>query len=87
MATALVQATELAPVEAAQAIAEGMTMATYRYVELKSDKSGVAALTSVVLLTDPARAKAVADGAERGRVIAEAVCFARGSRSTPRRPT
>ena len=77
VATALIQATEVAPAEAAQAIAEGMTMAAYRYVELKSDKTGVPALANVVLLTDPARAKAVADGAERGRVIGEAVCFAR----------
>ena len=86
VATALIQATELAPVEAAQAIAEGMTMASYRYVELKSDKTGVPALASVVLLTDPARAKAVADGAERGRVIAEAVVLRPRPRERPARP-
>lgn len=83
IATAMIQATEVPPAAAAQAIAEGMVMATYRYVELKTDKSGVPALASVVLLTDPARAKAVADGAERGRAIGEAVCFARDLVNSP----
>ena len=52
--------------DVAQAIAEGFVLASYRYVAMKSDKSGVPDLERVVLLTDPARAKAVTDGAERG---------------------
>jgi leucyl aminopeptidase len=83
LATALIQASSGNPAEAAQAIAEGISMATYRYVDMKSDKSGRSALARVVLLTDPAKAKAVADGAERGAALAAAVRFARDLINTP----
>ena len=83
MATGLTQATDLPAADVAQAIAEGFVLASHRYVAMKSDKSGVPDLSRVVLLTDPARAKAVTDGAERGRVIGEAVNLARDLINTP----
>jgi leucyl aminopeptidase len=83
MATGLTQATDLAPAEVGQAIAEGFVLASHRYVAMKSDKSGVPDLERVVLLTDPARAKAVATGAERGRLLGEAVNLARDLINTP----
>ncbi len=83
LATALTQATELPAAEAAQVIAEGIVLASYRYVAMKSDPSDVPALERVVLLTDPGRVKAVADGAERGRLLADAVNFGRDLVNTP----
>jgi leucyl aminopeptidase len=83
LATGLTQATDLPPAAAAQAIAEGVVLAAYRYVALKSDQSSASALERVVLLTDPARAKAVGDGAERGQAIADAVTFARDLINAP----
>ena len=83
MATGLTQATDLPAADVAQAIAEGFVLASHRYVAMKSDKSGVPDLERVVLLTDPARAKAVTDGAERGRVIGEAVNLARDLINAP----
>jgi leucyl aminopeptidase len=83
VATGLTQATDLPLAAAAQAIVEGIVLAAYRYIALKSDQSSASTLERVVLLTDPARAKAVADGAERGQAIADAVTFARDLINAP----
>ena len=71
LATGLTQATDLPPAEAAQAIAEGIVLASYRYVaheerQVRRPRPRARWCCS----TDPARAKAVTDGAERGRCSA-----------------
>lgn len=68
--------------EAAQAVAEGIVLATYRFVAHKSDKK-LPLLEKVTLLGDAARAGALQAGADRGAVIGAAVTFARDLINTP----
>lgn len=82
VATALADVPSVAPELAAQALVEGMALASYRFVELKKDKS-VPALASLVLLSDTAKAKKFAAGADRGLAVAGAVCLARDLGNRP----
>lgn len=83
VATAL---TETAPAlggrEAAQAVAEGLVLGTYRFVAHKTEKK-LSLLEKVTLLGDAARSGALQQGADRGRAIADAVTFARDLINTP----
>jgi leucyl aminopeptidase len=82
-------ATNLADVDgvdakaAAQAVTEGVLLASYRYVGLKNDPKNAAALESLTLVADDKRRKAIDQGAERGTVIAGAAALARELANTP----
>jgi len=67
---------------AAQAVAEGVVLGTYRYVRLKRDATPTA-LERVVLLGPAAAATRVRAGAERGAAIAAAVNLGRDLANTP----
>ncbi len=81
-------ATSLADVEgvdartAAQAVVEGVALANYRYVGLKSDKTG-SPIRTLALIVNQARSAAAQHGADRGLVMAEAACTARELANTP----
>ena len=68
---------------AAQAIVEGVTLASYRYVALKADKSGASKLERLTLIVGAGRAVGAAAGAEVGRAAADAVCLARDLANAP----
>jgi len=67
----------------AQAVTEGLILATHRYDALKSDKKATSKLTSVTLVAPGAVTTAVTDGAKRGETIADAVCLARDLANMP----
>ena len=67
----------------AQAVVEGIRLATHRYVALKTDKSVASKLSEVSLAASPANAAAVGRGIERGTVVADAVCMARDLANMP----
>jgi leucyl aminopeptidase len=67
-----------APSDAAQAVAEGMVLALYRFDKFKTeenDRIDVAAVTLVA--NNRERARAVQQGAEIGRILGESANFAR----------
>ena len=68
--------------DAAQAVAEGVTLASYRFTMLKTDKTAPA-IQTVTLVGAPARLAALDAGAQRGAAIADAVCLARDLANTP----
>ena len=67
----------------AQAVTEGLILATHRYDALKNDKKATSKLTSVTLVAPGAVTTAVANGAKRGETIADAVCLARDLANMP----
>ena len=82
-------ATNLADLEgvdaksAGQAVAEGALLAAYRYIGLKTDRSGASTLTGVSLVVGDKRSAGVRAGADRGAVTAGAVHLARDLANTP----
>ncbi len=82
-------ATNLADVDgvdakaAAQAVTEGVLLASYRYVGLKSDPANASRLETLTLISDDKRRKATEQGAERGAIIAGAAALARELANTP----
>ncbi len=68
--------------DAAQAMAEGILLARYRYRGFR-DQPGEALLEHVAIVADGGRAEAVRDGVTRGRTTAEAVQVARDLANTP----
>ncbi len=80
-------ATNLADVDddgtAAQAVAEGALLATYRYVGQKNDKSSASTLGTLTLVVDAKRDKAATKGAERAVITAAAANLAREFANTP----
>ncbi len=68
---------------AAQAVTEGVLLASYRYTGLKNEPSNASRLETLTLIAGAKRSKDVADGAERGRVVAAAAAFARELANTP----
>jgi leucyl aminopeptidase len=82
-------ATNLADVEgvdaktAGQAVAEGILLASYRYVGLKNDESVGSKLESLALVVGEKRHKGVDQGAKRGAVVAAAATLARELANTP----
>ena len=67
---------------AAQAVVEGVALANYRYVGLKSDKTG-SPVSTLSLVVGPTRAAAARVGADRAAVVTEAACLARELANTP----
>jgi leucyl aminopeptidase len=69
---------QIAPADAAQAIVEGMLLALYRFDKFKTeenDRKDVTALTLVA--NNRAQAKALQQGSDIGRILAESANFAR----------
>ena len=69
--------------DAGRAVIEGILLASYRYVGLKTADDVGSKLASVTLVAGSKRAKGVERGAEAGRVIAGAAAFARELANTP----
>ena len=71
-----------------QAIAEGITMASYRFTKHRSEASHkqdaktAVKLSKVTLVSSAARLASVDKGSQRGAVIGDAVCFARDLANT-----
>jgi leucyl aminopeptidase len=64
--------------EAAQAIAEGMVLALYRFDKFKTEENDRPEVTAVTLIaSNRQQAKAVQQGAEIGRILGESANFAR----------
>ena len=82
-------ATNLADVEgveakvAAQAVTEGVLLASYRYTGLKNDAKNASCLVALTLVAGPKTEKEVDKGAQRGQTIASAAAFARELANTP----
>jgi leucyl aminopeptidase len=77
---------DLAGVDAAvagQAVTEGALLAAYRYLGLKTDRSGATPLTTLVLVAGAGRAAGVRSGADRGIATASATWLARDLANTP----
>ena len=68
---------------AAQAVTEGVLLASYRYTGLKNDPANASRLEALTLIAGDKRSKEVARGAERGKVYASAATFARELANTP----
>jgi leucyl aminopeptidase len=68
---------------AAQAVTEGVLLATYRYVAQKNDKSTGNALRELTLIGSAANADAMTRGADRGSTMAAAANLARELANTP----
>ena len=83
LATSLVDAGRGNRAEIAQAVVEGIRLATHRYVDLKNDKSGASKLSEVKFIVSAANTSAVTSGVARGIAVADAVCMARDLANTP----
>ena len=68
---------------AGQAVAEGVLLATYRYVGLKNDTSIASTLRTLTLIASEKRAGAVERGAGRGITVSSAASLARELANTP----
>ena len=85
-ATLATNLAELAGVDAAaaaQAVTEGVLLASYRYVGLKTDDGKGSKLESLTLMVSAKRAAEAELGAQRGHAIARAGAFARELANTP----
>jgi leucyl aminopeptidase len=83
LATSLADVDGVEPRAAAQAVVEGIRLATYRYTALKSSADGAAKLATVSLVV-PAPAERAADaGVSAGTATSTAVCLARDLANTP----
>ena len=82
-------ATNLADVEgadakvAAQAVTEGVLLASYRYTGLKNDAKNASPLVALTLMAGAKTEKDTDKGAQRGQTIASAAAFARELANTP----
>ncbi len=83
LATALADIEGVDSKAAGQAIVEGVLLAAYKYIGLKTDTSGATALTHVSLVAGDKRGPGVRAGVERGQVTARAVVLARDLANTP----
>jgi leucyl aminopeptidase len=83
LATTLADVETVEVASAAQAVVEGVLLASYRYVGLKNDASGASAIEQLTLVAGSSREKGVTRGAERGRVTARAAGLARDLANTP----
>ena len=68
---------------AAQAVTEGVLLASYRYTGLKNEPKNASLLEGLTLVARDKQAKDVDRGAERGKVVASAAAFARELANTP----
>ena len=83
LATNLADASDHDPAEAAQAVTEGVLLASYRYVGLKGADDAGSDLAELTLLAASKRSKAVREGIEVGRAVAGAAALARELANTP----
>jgi len=82
IATTLADIDVVAASDAAQAVVEGVTLANYRYVGLKNDKTG-SPITSLSLVVGAKRSAEAKIGAVRGEATAGATWLARDLANTP----
>ncbi|MCU1364988.1 MAG: pepA, partial [Ilumatobacteraceae bacterium] len=82
LATSLADVEGIDPREAAKAVVEGVTLANYRFVGLKNDKTGSPA-TSLALVVRAADLDAATRGSEQGAITAAAATLARDLANTP----
>ncbi len=82
VATTLADTSAVAGEAAGQAVVEGLVLSRYRYSALRKDAPGNE-LVDVTLIASSGRAKAVAAGAARGEVVANAAQLARDLANTP----
>ena len=82
LATTLADVAGVDAAAAGQAVVEGVLLARYRYRAFV-DRPSEAPLTSLTLVATGGRGRAARTGAERGRVLAEAVQVARDLANTP----
>ena len=82
LATGLAEVDGVDARSAAQAVAEGLVLGSYKYADLKADQ-GKSKLEQVTLTTSAATLAATDAGAQRGATIGEAVTFARTLANTP----
>ncbi len=82
LADAAAEASRLSARDAAQAVVEGVVLASYRFVAHKADKT-VPMLTRVTLTASSERMTAIEAGIARGEATAGAVCLARDLANTP----
>ena len=82
LATTLADLDGIDAVAGAKAVVEGISLANYRYVGLKNDKTGSPA-TSLALVVRAARASGARQGATEGEVTAGAASLARDLANTP----
>ena len=83
LATNLAEATGVDPAAAAQAVTEGILLARYRYLGLKSDTSSECPVESVSLVVGAQHDKAATNGASQGLTVAHAANLARDLANTP----
>ena len=83
LATNLADVSSLDATVAAQVVTEGILLARYNYVGLKTDPSNGAALDSVVLVVSGKHDKAAGKGVVRGETTAQAAQLARDLANTP----
>ncbi len=67
----------------AQAVTEGVLLASYRYTGLKNEPSNASRLEGLTLVVGDKRAKDADRGADRGRIVSSAAAFARELANTP----
>ncbi len=82
LATSLADLDGVSARDAAQAVVEGVTLANYRYVGLKNDKTG-SPIQSLALVVGAARTDDARRGAARGQATAGAAWLARDLANTP----
>jgi len=73
----------VSPAVAAQALAEGILLAGYRYADYKNDPAAASPLASATIVATGKAAKAAEEGVARGTAIASATCLARDLANTP----
>ena len=83
LATTLADVAGVEPEAAGQAVTEGVLLASYRYVGLKTATDVGAKLEELTHVVSAKRATAVARGAERGAIVARAATLARELANTP----
>jgi leucyl aminopeptidase len=83
VATNLVDAVSLDAGTAAQAVTEGVLLANYRYLGLKTDRAGASKLATVSLVVGQAGERAATKGAQRGLATATAANLARDFANMP----
>ena len=83
LATNLADAEGVDAKVAAQAVTEGVLLASYRYTGLKNDAKNASRLVALTLVAGAKTEKDVDKGAQRGQTIASAAAFARELANTP----
>ncbi len=83
LATSLADAGDIEPSAAASAVVEGVLLASYRYVGLKTGDGLESKISDLTIVSGAKRMSAVEKGAAAGHAIASAAAFARELANTP----